>query len=258
MTDADARAELERLLETDAPALRADLPPGFADAIQRYVGLLLEANRRLNLTRVVEPEAVARLHLLDALSALPIIDELAPRRALDLGSGGGVPGIVLALARPSVEWLLVDSVRKKVDAMRSFVDALGLPNVAVLAERAELLGRDRAHRGAHDLVAARACAALPVLAEYALPLLGVGGTLVAWKGRITADELAAGAEAAALLGGAALELQPSGVPALGDHRFVLVRKERPTPERYPRRPGEPSRRPLASSAPRVESGSESS
>ena len=182
-------APLEDLLETDAPAIRATLPPGFADAVERYVELLLAANARVNLTRIVAPAEVARLHLLDALSALPLLDALAPRRALDLGSGGGVPGIVLALARPDISWTLVDSVGRKADAMRGFVDALGLRNVAVIAERAEVLGRDAAYRQQFDLVAARACAPLPVLVEYALPLIRVGGALVAWKGAVPPDEL---------------------------------------------------------------------
>ena len=244
MTD-DARAArvaLERLLETDAPALRAELPAGFADAAEHYVRLLLHANARLNLTRVVEPDAVARLHLLDALAALPLLPA-SIEHALDLGSGGGVPGIVLAMARPGVRWTLVDSVRKKAEALRSFIDALGLTNVEVLADRAELLGRG-AQREAFDLVTARACAALPVLVEYGLPLLRVGGTLVAWKGPISAGELAAGAAASDLLGGGVPEVRATGIAALGDHRFVVIRKRRPTQSRWPRRPGEPARRPL--------------
>ncbi|MGH2418429.1 MAG: 16S rRNA (guanine(527)-N(7))-methyltransferase RsmG [Candidatus Limnocylindria bacterium] len=239
-----ARDALERLLETDAPDLRATLPPGFADATEAYVALLLEANARLNLTRIVEPGAVARLHLLDALSALPVLDAARPRRALDLGSGGGVPGIPLALARPDVGWLLVDSIAKKVDALASFIAALRLSNVEVRAGRAETLGHDPGHRERYDLVTARACAALPVLAEYALPLLRVGGLLVAWKGRPGEDELGAGQAAAAVLGGATPTVEPSGIDSLGDHRFVLIRKVEPTPARYPRRPGEPARRAL--------------
>jgi 16S rRNA (guanine527-N7)-methyltransferase len=244
MTD-DARAArvaLEHLLETDAPALRAELPPGFADAAEAYVRLLLESNARVNLTRVVEPDAVARLHLLDSLAALPMLPG-SVGRALDLGSGGGVPGIVLAIARPAVRWTLVDSVGKKAEALRSFVTALGLANVEVLVDRAEVLGRGRS-RESFDLVTARACAALPVLAEYALPLLRVGGTLIAWKGPISPEELTAGAVASDLLGGGAPQERPTGVAALGDHRFVLVGKLRPTPSRWPRRPGEPARRPL--------------
>jgi 16S rRNA (guanine527-N7)-methyltransferase len=240
-TDArTAREALERLLPADG----FGLPPDAMDRLEAYVGLLLEANARLNLTRVVEPDAVARLHLLDALAALPLIDDLGASTGLDLGSGGGVPGIPLAIARPGLAWTLVDSVGKKADALRSFVEALGLANVQVVGTRAEVLGHDPAHRARYDLVAARACARLPVLVEYALPLLGIGAALVAWKGPIAESELVAGTAAAALLGGAAPEARASGHEELGDHRFVMVRKLGATPERFPRRPGEPARRPL--------------
>jgi 16S rRNA (guanine527-N7)-methyltransferase len=244
LSETDARAArlaVERLLEPD---LALALPDDFLDRAEAFVGLLLAANRRSNLTRVVEPEAMARLHLLDALAALPLIDAVAPATAVDLGSGGGVPGLVLALARPDVRWTLVESVAKKARALRSFVDALRLRQVEVLAERAELMGRDAEHRAASDLVTARACAPLPVLVEYALPLLRVGGTLLAWKGPIGRDELDAGAAAARLLGGGWPSVQPSGFAALGGHQFVLVGKEGATSGRYPRRAGQPGRRPL--------------
>lgn len=244
-TDARAaRDALEQLLATDAPALRRQLPADFLDRAERYVALLLETNARMNLTRVVDPDAVARLHLLDALAALPLVDAAAPSVALDLGSGGGVPGLVLAIARPNIRWVLVDSVRKKIDALHTFAAALGLRNVEVLAERAEILGRDPERRDRADLVTARACASLPVLLEYALPLLRVDGRLVAWKGPIGDDELSAGGRAAGELGGGVPWVEPTGVEALGDHRFVLVEKVRPTPARFPRRPGEAARRPL--------------
>ena len=241
-----ARLELDRLLQTDAAALAARLPAGFADAVERYVALLLDANARLNLTRVVEPVAVARLHLLDALAALPLIDAAAPRRAVDLGSGGGIPGLLLALARPDVAWTLVDSAGKKAAVLRSFAEALGLHGVVVIAQRAESLGRDPLHRERYDLVTARACAPLPVLVEYALPFLRRDGMLLAWKGPLTdADpEMARGAEASTMVGGGRPTTVDPELPDLGGHRFVVITKVLPTPARFPRRPGEPARRPL--------------
>jgi len=244
---ADAR-DVGRALEAllaDEPALAALLPDGYVERAAAFAALLLQANQRLNLTRVTQASEVARLHLLDALAALPLLPAAGPA-AVDLGSGGGVPGIPLALARPDVSWILVDSVRKKAEVLTSMVSELGLANVSVVAERAELLGRAADHRERHDLVAARACAPLPVLAELALPLLAVGGTLLAWKGPLAAgdDELERGGVAVRELGGGTLALTPAGPAALGGHTFVVVRKERPTPARYPRRPGEPSRRPL--------------
>ena len=124
------------------PILPRRLPPGWRDATGRYVALLLAANRRVNLTRVLEPGAIARDHLLDALAALPLLDASGAERVIDLGSGGGVPAIPLALARPDVAWTLVDSVGKKAEALRGFVAELGLRHVNVLAERLEILGRD--------------------------------------------------------------------------------------------------------------------
>jgi 16S rRNA (guanine527-N7)-methyltransferase len=237
-----ARLDLEELLS----GLPMSLPDDFLDRAERFVELLLAANIHLNLTRVVEPAAVARLHLLDALAALPLLDALTPKTATDLGSGGGVPGIPLALARPDIQWTLVDSVIKKADALRGFAESLGLGNVAVIADRAETLGQSPAHRDRYDLVAARACAALPVLAELALPLLRTGGALIAWKGPLDdgAEEVRRGRAAAAQLGGGSPRVLATGLAALGDHTFVLVPKDGPTPARYPRRPGEPGRRPL--------------
>lgn len=218
----------------------------FFDVLEQYVALLLEANARVNLTRVTEPDAIARLHLLDGLAALPLIDALGPARAVDLGSGGGVPGLALAIARPGIAWTLVDSVGKKAAILRGFADRLRLENVSVLAERAETLGRDAAHRERYDVVTARACAALPVLAELALPLLEPGGQVLAWKGPLTENdqEVRAGNAVSSLLGGGELRLLGAGHAALGGHHFVTIDKLTPTPPRFPRRPGEPARRPL--------------
>jgi 16S rRNA (guanine527-N7)-methyltransferase len=241
-----AREALEPLL-ADAPTLAALLPAGCLDRIERFVSLLLAANERINLTRVVAPADVARLHLLDALAALPLLDAAGPGPVVDLGSGGGVPALPLALAQPERAWALVESVAKKAAVLREMADALGMERMTVLAERAETLGRDPGHRERYAVATARACAPLPVLAELALPLMRTGGTLLAWKGPPAAgdDEVRRGRAAIAQLGGGQLRLVDPDLPALGGHRFVVVRKEGSTPDRYPRRPGEPARRPLA-------------
>ena len=241
----DTRIALQALLAA-SPDLAARLPVGYEAAAEHYVALLLGANERLNLTRLVEPDAVARLHLLDALSALPLLDDWDPATVIDLGSGGGVPAIPLALARPGISWTLVDSVGKKATALREMVRELELPNVTVLAARAEELGRDPRHRERYAVATARACAPLPVLAELALPLIRIGGRLLAWKGPLQEedDELRSGRTALGEVGGGRPEIVDPGLAPLGGHRLIVATKERPTPARFPRRPGEPSRRPL--------------
>jgi 16S rRNA (guanine527-N7)-methyltransferase len=240
-----ARRALEELLG-EVPAIAGSLPANFLDDAQRFVALLLAANRRVNLTRVTVPAEVARLHLLDSLAALPLIDGVAGEEAIDIGSGGGLPGLPLALARPASRWTLVDSVGKKAAILGEFVEALGLRNVTVLSERAETLGRSREHRERYAVATARACAALPVLAELALPLVAPGGLLVAWKGPLTKadDEVRRARVAIGQLGGGRLAIVDPRVLALGGHRLVTVPKERATDARFPRRPGEPARRPL--------------
>lgn len=238
-------AALEPLLDA-APGLSASLPAGWTDAVGRYIALLLEANARVNLTRVVAPDAIAADHLLDALAALPLLDEAAAGAVVDLGSGGGVPAIPLALARPEVRWTLVDSVGKKAALLRAFVASLELRNVTVLDERLELVGRRPEHRERYELATARACAPLPVLAELAMPLLARGGRLVAWKGPLAPDapEVRAGDAALRQVGGGPLEIRPTGFSALGGRTLVVAAKLRPTPAAYPRRPGEPKRHPI--------------
>jgi 16S rRNA (guanine527-N7)-methyltransferase len=249
-TDAGAAAQRARAILEDEltalPGLAGSIAPAALDRLERYVALLLEANARINLTRLVEPAAIARLHLLDALAALPLLDAVDPALAVDLGSGGGVPAVPLAIARPRIRWLLVDSVERKAAELRSMVEALGLDHVSVRAERAELVGRDAAWREHAELVTARACAALPVLAELAMPLLRVGGTLLAWKGPLDAraPEVVHGDRALGLLGGDHPRIVPAGPTALGGHTFVLARKRETTPGGYPRRPGDPGRHPL--------------
>jgi 16S rRNA (guanine527-N7)-methyltransferase len=242
----EARRALEQLLATE-PQVAELLPPEFAERAEAYVALLLEANRRLNLTRITEPRDVAAFHLIDAVDSVALLEAAGARSAVDLGSGGGIPGIPLAIARPQVQWTLVDSLAKKAEVLRSFVATLGLTNVSVIAERAETVGRSPEHRGRHHFVAARACAPLPVLAELAMPLLAAHGMLVAWKGPLTDadEEVRRGRAALAQVGGELRHIRPATASVLGGHTFVIAEKVATTSDRYPRRPGEPSRRPLA-------------
>ena len=199
-------------------------------------------------TSVHDRREVENVHIADSLVGLevPAVKEAA--RIVDLGSGAGPPGLVLAIARPEAEVVLVESVGKKCAWLERTVSALGLENVRVACARAEELEEEP-----FDVVTARALASLPVLCEYAAPLLREGGALVAWKGAVDAREDADGLHAAAVLGLEREEVR-AVEPYPGSQRRTLhvFRKVSPTPEGYPRRPGMAAKRPLT--APGIRSG----
>jgi 16S rRNA (guanine527-N7)-methyltransferase len=191
-------------------------------------------------TSVHERGDARRVHVADSLAGLEVDAVRQAERIADLGSGAGLPGLVLAIARPDAEVVLVESVGKKCAWLERTVEALGLENVRVACARAEGL-----EEAPFDVVTARALAALPVLCEYAAPLLREGGALVAWKGAVDEREEADGLYAAEVLGLAREEVRPVE-PYPGSERRTLhvFRKVAPTPARYPRRPGIAAKRPL--------------
>jgi 16S rRNA (guanine527-N7)-methyltransferase len=193
-------------------------------------------------TTVHDPERVRDDHLADALVALelPLLRDAG--RLADLGAGAGVPGIPLAIALPTTQVTLVEGNGRKCDFMRAVAERLGLANVDVVHGRAETWAGGREQM---DIVTARALAPLDVVAEYAAPLLRLGGALLAWRGQRDPDDEAAGSRAAAILGLAVeepLRVEPYA-GALNRHMHVMV-KTSPTPVRFPRRDGVARKRPL--------------
>jgi len=215
----------------------ADLPEASLARIEGHLRLLLAWNRAINLTAIRDPLDAVRLHVLDSLAAVPALRSRGLEAVLDLGSGGGYPGIPLAVVLPARRALLVDSVGKKAAFLRTVVAALDIGDVVDVASlRAESLAADRAHRGRWPAVVARAVAGLAELAELALPLVQVGGILVAWKREPLEAELAAAAESIALLGGGVPTVESVAVAGLASHRLVIVPKLRATPSGFPRDP----------------------
>jgi 16S rRNA (guanine527-N7)-methyltransferase len=215
------------------------LPDGSAERLSRLLELLAE---EIAPTGVHDPLQGADVHIADSLAALELPELASDRRVADLGAGAGLPGLALAVALPAAELVLVESAQRKCDFIARAIDTLELTNARVVTARAEAWTEGM---GTCDVVCARALAALPVLCEYAAPLLREGGILVAWKGQIEAEEEADGHAAAALLG-----LAPEPVlavePYSGSERRTLhvYRKVAATPPGYPRRPGIATKRPL--------------
>ena len=210
----------------------------------RFCALLQEWNQRVNLTAITDTSDIYVKHFLDSLTALPYIPDQA-KTLLDIGSGGGFPGLPLAIARPGLRVTLLEAHARKTAFLSAMVTDLGLPNVSVVTGRAETEGHLPQFRGAFDVTITRAVDALAVLVEYQLPFLRVGGLAIALKKGDMAQEVATATHALTLLDGWLRSVEPVTLDALGDDRSViLVEKAGPTPERYPRRPGMPAKRPL--------------
>jgi 16S rRNA (guanine527-N7)-methyltransferase len=195
-------------------------------------------------TTVKEPDEAVDVHVADSLSGLTVDPLAQAARIADIGAGAGFPGLVLAVALPSASVDLIESTARKCEVIERLATAAGIENARPVAARAEEWAAGDG-RGAYDVVTARALAGLPVLAEYAAPLLREGGVLVAWKGARDPVEERDGASAAAILG---LELDPPVAvrpfKASRDRHLYVFRKTAPTPARFPRRAGMATKRPL--------------
>ncbi|MEO8458544.1 MAG: 16S rRNA (guanine(527)-N(7))-methyltransferase RsmG [Chloroflexota bacterium] len=212
-----------------------------------YALLLLEEGARTNLTSKADREALYQKHIVTSLAILRALEDacvtLSP--ALDVGSGAGFPGLPIKIVRPEIEMTLLEATGKKTSFLESAVGALKLDGIRVIQARAEDLARDPEHRGAYNLVLARAVAPLPVLLELTLPFLAPNGVLAAPKGSARQREVAESASALATLGGTIEATLPLQIPGPGPQQaLVLVRKTGPTPDKYPRRPGIPAKRSL--------------
>ena len=236
------RDALQRGLSSISSAV---LPAGARTAIDDHVRLLIAWNDAINLSGIRTPEAIALDHVVDSLTALPLLRRAHIEAFVDLGSGGGYPGIPLAVALPARRAALVESVGKKARFLETAVEALGLADrVTVFPARAEAMAADPRHRGSWPAVVSRAVADLTELSELALPLLSVGGLLVAWKRRPLDDELAWAARAVRQLGGRVVACDSVAVPGLEDHVLAVVEKVAATPPEFPRDPAARRRRPL--------------
>ena len=225
--------ELGLALDSDARA-----------AIDGHIRLLLAWTRAINLTAIREPAAVATGHVIDSLSAVPWLRARGADRILDLGSGGGFPGLPIGAALPGVATTLVEPTRKKAAFLRTAVDATGLSDrVIVVAGRAEELAADPTRRGTWPVVMARAVASAADLVELGFPLLEPGGVLVAWKRGDLGAELAAARRAVDALGGGMLDVHDVAVDGLAGHRLVTIRRTGRVPDAYPRDPAARRRRP---------------
>lgn len=210
-----------------------------------YEALLTDWNSRINLTAVRDSEGIRIKHFLDSLSCVPVLGDMNGKTLIDIGTGAGFPGIPLRIVYPELRLTLVDSVGKKADFCQLAVNTLRLKGVRVRKDRSEELGASRETREKFDAAVARAVAGLPVLCEYLLPLVKVGGVMLAMKGESAPDEVNSAQTAIQRLGGGEASLTEVHLPGLEDTRWLgKIPKIAPTPSGYPRRTGLPLKKPI--------------
>jgi 16S rRNA (guanine527-N7)-methyltransferase len=251
--DAAARTRFVETLQAGAAALGIALSAEQVGRFLRFTERLLDANTRTNLTRIVEPGAIAAKHFVDSLAVFSVCPDLAHGASVaDVGTGAGFPGVPLQILRPDLRLVLMDALGKRIAFLGSLVDDLALENVSLVHARAEEAGRLPEHRDRHDLVVARAVAALPTLLEWCGPLVRPrGGRFVAMKTPEIEDELAGAARAARALGlrlardlSVEIPAPPGDTEPLFARRLLVWEKERPTPPAFPRRTAQIKARPL--------------
>ena len=217
-----------------------------APQLHRYFALLQAWNEHMDLVADAPEEELFDRHMLDSLSLLRRPEwTQGVRRMTDVGTGAGFPGMVLAIARPDWQVVLIDAQQKRLRFLQAVAEELRLTNVTFCHARAEDAARRPELREGFDLAVARAVAALPLLAEYLLPFVHVGGRAVCWKGPGVADEANAGRKACFLLGASMGEAVPAPIPGRDwQHVLLPMDKLRPTPGIYPRKAGIPAKKPL--------------
>ncbi|MEJ5241646.1 MAG: 16S rRNA (guanine(527)-N(7))-methyltransferase RsmG [Anaerolineales bacterium] len=236
---------MERLIEETQRLFGIRLSSAQVKALSLYEQELLEWNQKFNLTAIREVEAVRVRHFLDSFSCVLAWKNAPPTRLVDVGTGAGFPGIPLKILYPHLQLTLIESVGKKAMFCQHIVRLLKLEKVEVIQARAEEVAHRPEHREQYDWAVARAVAELRVLAEYLLPFLKLGGTMLAPKGESGPAEAQKAEHAFRILGGKLRQIIPVTLPGITDERFlVLVDKIAATPSQYPRKPGTPAKKPL--------------
>ncbi|KXK12910.1 MAG: methyltransferase GidB [Chloroflexi bacterium OLB14] len=236
---------MESLIQSAKSLFNVHLTSHQVVALINYEKELLEWNQKFNLTAIRDVESIRVKHFLDSYSCVLAWKAKTPLRLIDVGTGAGFPSLPLKIIYPNMQVTLVESVGKKVTFCQHIVNTLGLENVEVIKTRAEDIGQDKKHRESYDYAVARAVANLNVLSEYLLPLVKIGGNVLAQKGETAHAEAQSAEQAIKLLGGKLKQIIPVQLPSVADERFlVLIDKVHATPANYPRKAGIPSKTPL--------------
>jgi 16S rRNA (guanine527-N7)-methyltransferase len=211
-----------------------------------YLHIMLQTNKQFNLTAIKEPDEAWKRHIVDSLTLVPgLIEWPAHTTLIDVGTGGGLPGIPIAIVLPHLKVTLLETTGKKAKFCQQVSETIGLKNIVVINNRAETLGQNKLYREKFDIAVSRAVGPMRVLLEYMLPLVKVGGWMYALKGPALEQELEDAGDALAMLGAGEIVAVEAYPENFDNHSVVVgVEKADHTPKEYPRLPGMPKQQPL--------------
>jgi len=224
--------KVEKLIKAGAD-IHITINEAQGEKLIKYMEEILEINKQINLTRIIEEDEFIKLHLLDSLTLLKYIDKPCAS-ILDVGTGGGFPGIPLAIMLEDAQITLMDSTKKKLRVVENIAKNLGINNIEILHGRAEEFGQLRGYRASYDVVTSRAVANLTLLAEYCLPLVKEGGLFLPMKGREYESELIEAEKPIKILGGEIKTVEECLLQSDWVHVIIVIEKLRKTPGFYPR------------------------
>lgn len=238
-------AQMIQILRDGLVELGLSVTPQQLEQFEKYYGLLLNYNTRMNLTALTKPDEVAVKHFLDCVSLLKHLEIPASSKVIDVGSGAGFPGLPIAILRPDLRLTLLDSLNKRVEFLQVCAQELGLAHVVCIHGRAEDAAQNPDYREQFDFVVARAVANMRTLCEYCLPFLRIGGCFAAMKGPSGVQELEEAQRAILMLGGGTTARIDTKIPFSDfSHCILLVDKKSQTPSKFPRKGGKPTKNPL--------------
>lgn len=216
------------------------------EQFQIYYEFLVEKNKVMNLTAITEYEEVVQKHFVDSISLVNAIDVSSYISLIDVGTGAGFPGIPLKIVFPHLNIVLLDSLNKRILFLNEVIEKLHLQNIRAIHSRAEDAAKNKEYREQFDLCVSRAVANLSSLSEYCLPFVKKGGLFVSYKSSNVDDEIVDAKKAFFLLGGKYVEKKEFNLPDSDIGRsLVVIKKEKTTPSKYPRKAGLPSKEPLS-------------
>ena len=235
--------EFKEKLITSVDALGITLSEMQLKQFYAYMNLLIDRNKKINLTAIVEPNEIILKHFVDSLTILKYISD--GTKIIDVGTGAGFPGIPLKIAKPSIEIVLLDSLHKRINFLEEVIKQLNIEKIKTIHSRVEDFGKDQKYREKFDMATSRAVANLSTLSEYLLPLVKVGGKVISMKGSFIGEELENSKNALNILGGKIEKIEKLNLPNSDMNRNILIiNKIKNTPNKYPRKAGEPSKKPL--------------